>query len=323
MSSEIPPRNQVGALTSFALAGGLGVEPQSPRSSFTSAYELPETLCARYRLEGLVGAGGMGVVYRARDLLHERFGEPEPCIAIKLLSDDFKEAPDADFLLYSEFALTRHLRHPHVIRVDAFEVDAGCGRAFIAQEFMQGKNLDALLCEHPTGLAPDELQALAIPLLDALSHAHDRGVIHGDLKPGNFMLTAEGPRLFDFGLGQAIEGALTGLPRLSRDRFKAWTPCYAAPELLEGGKLSTQTDVFAMACVLYELACGKQPFGGVLSDAARTERRWHRLSAPGNLPLRFWPAIRMALALDVKKRTITARELHEAFCVSPPGRMQF
>lgn len=322
MSSEVRPPNQIGVLTSFALAGGLGIEPDKPQPSFTSAYELPETLCARYRLEGLVGAGGMGVVYRARDLLHERFGEPEPYIAIKMLGDDFRDAPDADLLLYSEFALTRHLRHPNIVRVDAFEVDPVCGRAFIAQEFMQGKNLDALLCEHPTGLAPDDLQTLAIPLLDALAHAHHRGVVHGDLKPGNLMLTEEGPRLFDFGLGQAIDGVLKGLPRLRRDRFKAWTPCYAAPELLEGGQLSTKTDVFAIACVLYEMACGKRPFGGMLSAEARKQPRWRRLSAPSDLPLPFWPAIRVALALDVKKRTITARELHEAFCVSPIGRMQ-
>jgi serine/threonine-protein kinase Stk1 len=265
----------------------------------------------------------MGVVYRARDLLREQFGDPQPHIAIKLLSDDFKEAPDADLLLYSEFALTRHLRHPNVVRVDAFEVDPVCRRAFITQEFMPGKNLDALLCERPNGLTPDELQTLAIPMLDALAHVHHRGVIHGDLKPGNLMLTEEGPRLFDFGLGQAIDGALTGLPRLSRDRFKAWTPCYAAPELLEGGQISTQTDVFAMACVLYEMACGKHPFSRMLSTEARTQRRWYQLSAPQNLPLRFWPAIRLALALDVKKRTISAQELYEAFRNSPLNRMQF
>ena len=315
--------SEVGSLTSFTLSGGLGGKPEKTRPPFTSGYELPEILCARYRLEGLLGAGGMGVIYRARDLLSELLGEPDPHVAIKLLSDDFGEAPDADALLYSEFALTRHLRHVNVIRVNAFEVDPRCMRAFIVQEFMRGKNLDALLCEQPGGLAPDDLQALAIPLLDALAHAHQRGVLHGDLKPGNLMLTENGPRLFDFGLGQATDGVLTGLPRLSRERFKAWTPHYAAPELLEGGQLSTQTDVFAMACVLYEMACGKHPYGRLLSTEAHARRCWHQLSAPPNLPIRFWPAMRLALSLDINKRTISARELHEAFCVLPIGSRHF
>jgi serine/threonine-protein kinase Stk1 len=284
---------------------------------------LPELLCGRYQLEELLGAGGMGVVYRAKDLVHERLGEPYPFLALKLLGDDFADAPDADVLLYSEFALTRHLRHPNVIRLHAFEVEPECQRAFITQELMHGVALDKLLCEQPTGLYADELQSIAVPLLDALAYSHERGVLHGDLKPGNLMQTDDGPRIFDFGLGQAMEGVMAGLPQLSRDRFKAWTPAYAAPELLDGDALSTRTDVYAMGCVLYELAGGKHPFPKVLSTQAKTDRLWPKLHPPANLPIRFWPALRQALALDASIRTITARELCEAFSTVPIGRLQF
>ncbi|WP_426142405.1 serine/threonine-protein kinase [Pseudomonas sp. DWP3-1-2] len=314
---------KVGQLTCFAMEGGLGVETSSSEPCKMSVGELPKILCGRYQLQGLLGAGGMAVVYRAKDLVHEQYGEPAPYLAVKLLNEEFADAPDADVLLYSEFALTRHLRHPNVIRVHAFEVEPGCQRAFITQELNCGSTLDKLLCEQPGGLYADQLQAIAVPLLDALAYVHERGVLHGDLKPGNLMLTDDGPRMFDFGLGVALDGVMDGLPRLSRDRFKAWTPDYAAPELLEGAPLSMQSDVYAMGCVLYELASGKHPFPNISSVQARADRLWFRLRPPANLPIRFWPALRLALALDVGVRTITARELRDAFSTVPIGRMQF
>jgi serine/threonine-protein kinase Stk1 len=280
-------------------------------------------LCGRYLLEQMLGSGGMAVVYQARDLLHEQFGEPDPVIAVKLLNEDFAATPDAGVLLYREFALTRHLCHPHVARTRAFEVDIRCQRAFITQDLLPGTGLDALLCDQPAGMDEAAFNAMAVPLLDALAHVHQRGVIHGDLKPGNIMLMDAGPVIIDFGLAEPCEGVLTGLPRLDRGRFDAWTPAYAAPELLEGAAPSAQSDVYAMACVLYELAGGKHPFGKVLSTAARDQRLWRSLDPPSNLPIRFWPALRHALMPDAHKRTINAQELHAAFCVRPIGRMQF
>lgn len=326
MSGSAPfveTEGEPGQLTCFARAGGLGAAPVVKAAPKVLLAELPEILCGRYKLEGVLGAGGMSVVYRARDLINEQHGEPDPYLAVKLLSDDFVDAPDAGVLLYSEFALTRYLCHPNVIRLYAFEVEAQCQRAFITQELMRGVALDKLLCEQPTGLCAEELQAIALPLLDALAYSHERGVLHGDLKPSNLMLTDDGPRIFDFGLSQAMEGVLTGLPKLSRERFKAWTPGYAAPELLDGAPLSTRTDVYAMGCVLYELACGKHPYRSLSSTQDKPHQKWACLRPPANLPIRFWPALRLALALDTNIRTITARELRDAFSTVPIGRMQF
>jgi len=278
---------------------------------------LPEVLAGRYRLERLLGAGGMGAVYRARDLLHEQFGDPDPYIALKVLSEEFSESPDASALLYSEFALTRRLRHPNVVRLYSFEVDTACQRAFITMELMRGLTLDKLLCERPTGLPWNELQDVAQPLLDALAYSHERGVLHGDLKPSNVMLSDDGVRLFDFGLSQAEEGVLPGLPHLSRNRFNAWTPGYAAPELLEGAPLSAAADLYAVACVLYELAGGKHPFRRLPSTQARDERLDRSLQPPKHLPRHCWPALRTALAFDMAQRTITAGELRDALCAAP------
>lgn len=302
---------QANNLTYFAFAKPNNAEPLlAPTKASIGA--LPDVLAGRYRLERLLGAGGMGAVYRARDLLHEQFGDPDPYIALKILSEEFAESPDASALLYSEFALTRRLRHDNVVRAHTFEVDTDCQRAFITMEYMRGLTLDKLLCERPLGLPWKELRDIVLPLLDTLAYIHGRGVLHGDMKPSNVMLSEDGLRLFDFGLGQAEEGTLPGLPHLSRERFNAWTPGYAAPELLEGQPLSASADVYGVACVIYELASGKHPFRRLPSTQARDEHLERELQAPQNLPKHCWPALRTALSFDPAERTITAQQLRDA-----------
>ena len=297
-----------GHSTYSTFASALPAATQDPRCT----NEIPELLAGRYRLERLLGAGGMGVVYRARDLLHEQYGDPDPYLALKMLSEAFDESPDASTLLYSEFALMRRLHHPNVLRPYSFGVDAAHRRAFITMELMRGLTLDKLLCERPLGLPWHELKAIAVPLLDALAYVHGRGVLHGDMKPSNVMLSEDGVRLFDFGLGLALEGPLKNLPNLDRKHLNAWTPGYAAPELLAGGPLSAAADVYGVACVLYELASGKHPFGRLPATQARDVRLARLLRAPPNLPRRCWPALRTALAFDPRQRGISALQLRDA-----------
>lgn len=273
---------------------------------------LPQVLAGRYRLERLLGAGGMGTVYRARDLVRERFGDPQPCVALKLMSEALAASPDANALLFSEFALTRHVAHPQVIHLYSFEIDAQSQRAFITMELLRGPALDKLLCEQPTGLHGQALNAIVLPLLDALASCHARGVFHGDLKPSNVMLAEDGVRLFDFGLGQAEPGVLASLAHLSRERFNAWTPGYAAPELLEQGTLGAAADVYAVACLIYELASGRHPYRRLPSTQARAEQLDLGLSRPPNLTAHGWSALKEALAFDPARRTISARQLRQA-----------
>lgn len=299
-------------LTYYAFAQSKNREPA--RLSAPSAFStMPDVLAGRYCIERLLGAGGMGAVYRARDLLAEQYGDPDPYVALKVLNQDFAESPDASAVLYSEFCLTRYLRHDNVLRVHGFHVDTACERAFITMELMRGLTLDKLLCERPLGLPWQELRQIVLPLLDALAYAHGCGVIHGDVKPSNVMLSENGVRLFDFGLGRAEEGVLPGLPHLSRERFNAWTPGYAAPELLEYRQLSASADIYAVACVIYELASGKHPFRHLPSTQARDEHLHVGLQAPARLPKRCWPALRTALAFDTDARAITAGQMRDAF----------
>lgn len=308
-------------LTYFALAATAASPPPSeaPRQA---PGELPEVLGGRYRIERLLGVGGMGAVYRARDLLREQFGDPEPYVALKTLSDDFAEYPDANALLYSEFALTARLNHRHVVRLFGFEVDIPSQRAFIILELLRGLTLDQLLCERPEGLPWDELQGIAIPLLEALSYSHELGVLHGDLKPSNVMLADDGLRLFDYGLGQPVEGLLPGLPRLCRSRIAAWTPRYAALELLEGAPLSAAADVYALACVLVELASGQHPFRRLSAKQAKSMELDKQLQRPAQVPTHCWQALRTALAFDESERRIGCAGLLDAFRRPPPSRLR-
>ncbi|KTB66392.1 serine/threonine-protein kinase [Pseudomonas allii] len=262
----------------------------------------PNLLAGRYQLERMLGSGGMGVVYRARDLLHEAFGEPYAHVALKLLGETLCASTDAHVLLYSEFALTRSLRHEHVVRAFSFEVDTAHQLAFFTMEVMPGLTLDRLLPECPRGLAWQVLQPIALQLLDALAYTHRQGVLHGDVKPANIMVGEQGVRLFDFGLGHAEAQARAGLPGLSRSRLNAWTPAYAAPELMAGGLPSARADLYGVASVLYELAEGRRP----------GERLQHQpLPRPRQLPRHCWSAVCSALAMDPEQRTVSVAELRE------------
>lgn len=270
--------------------------------------DLPQLLGGRYQIERLLGVGGMGAVYRARDLLREQFGEPQPWVALKTLSEDFAEYPDASALLYSEFALTARLSHRNLVRFYSFEVDPTCQRAFITMELLAGNTLDHVLQQYPSGLPWAEAQRITISLLEALHYAHGQGVLHGDLKPSNLMLGDNDIRLFDFGLGQAREGFLKGLPRLARSRFAAWTPRYAAPELLDGAALSAGADLYSVACVIYELCSGQHPFRR--QSAKQAQAMELPLEAPTDLPRSLWPALCRALAFEPNQRGTLGELLH-------------
>jgi predicted Ser/Thr protein kinase len=201
-----------------------------------------------YRIEALIGRGGMGVVYRAHDPRLKRK------LALKLIGPDVAEDERfrARFLRESELAAA--LEHPNVVPIyDAGEAD---GQLYIAMRYIEGHDLRALLREEGR-LEPARALAVCAQVADALDAAHERGLVHRDVKPSNVLLDASGHAyLADFGLSRRL--AEHGAP--FADGRSLGTPAYVAPEQIEGGPVDGRADVYSLGCLLYECLTGEPPF---------------------------------------------------------------
>jgi len=199
----------------------------------------------RYRIISLLGAGGMGEVYRATDL---RLGQP---VALKFLPEETASDPKTLGRFHTEVRIARQVAHPNVCRVyDIGEVE---GLPYISMEYVDGEDLHSLL-RRIGRLPSDKALDIARRLCAGLAAAHDKGVLHRDLKPANIMIDGRGHVLItDFGLA-GIMGQIEG------GEARNGTPGYMAPEQLSGTEVSAQSDIYALGVVLYEMFTGKRPF---------------------------------------------------------------
>jgi hypothetical protein len=230
---------------SFAAAplGSVTSPPSGSHASIDGTEFAPGALLAdRYRIVALLGRGGMGEVYRADDL---RLGQP---VALKFLPRSLeRDAGRLDRFL-GEVRMARQVSHPNVCRV--YDIGEIGGRHFLSMEYVDGEDLASLL--RRIGRLPvDKAVDIARQLCAALAAAHDKGVLHRDLKSANVMLDGRGKvRLTDFGLAET-EGAESDM---------AGTPAYMAPEQFAGRAATVQSDIYALGLVLYEVFSGKRAF---------------------------------------------------------------
>jgi hypothetical protein len=269
----------------------------------------------RYVLENLLGSGGMGQVWKAKDLRRELTRDPNPHVAIKLLSVDFEANPKGLVSLERETRKAQDLAHPNVCTAYDFDIDeGGSGRAFMSMELLEGTTLDALICSHPSGLARAQAITLILGMARGLKYAHEKGIVHSDLKPCNVFVIASGvPKLLDFGIARAAKVA--GVER-EEDSFDAGslgalTLYYASPEMFAHGEPHTADDVFALGLVAYELLTGRPPFDRLTAVEAR-----ERHLKPARIrSLRYyqWHSIARALEFDRSKRWQNAGEFLRAF----------
>ncbi len=223
----------------------------------------PGTTIGPYEVVASLGAGGMGEVYRARD---PRLGRD---VAIKVLPEAVASDPDRLLRLEREAKAVAALNHPHIVTIHSIEESGGV--RFLTMEFVDGETLDRLVT--PGGLPLPRALGLACALADALSSAHERGVVHRDLKPGNVMVTRDGRlKVLDFGLAR-IDGPNVGTPAgagaertfaapISTAGQVLGTVPYMAPEQLRGELVDARADLFSFGILLYELVSGRRPFAG-------------------------------------------------------------
>ena len=221
----------------------------------------PGTRLGTYEILALLGKGGMGEVHRARDTRLKRD------VAIKVLPADVASSADRIARFEREATTVAGLNHPNIVTLHSVEdVD---GTRFLTMELVEGRNLADLVTS--AGMPLTQLLDLAIPLADALVSAHEKGVVHRDLKPTNVMVTRDGRvKVLDFGLAKLVQSdshlgdtlAATQSLGLSVAGEVVGTAPYMAPEQIRGDVVDARTDLFSFGILLYELTCGMRPFGG-------------------------------------------------------------
>ena len=266
----------------------------------------------RFVLEKVLGAGGMGVVYKAKDLVKVEAGDKEPYLAIKVLNDEFKEHPEAFIALQRESRKTQRIAHPNIVNVHDFDKDGDT--VFMTMEYLEGKPLDQLIRQYKsTGLPSDEAQNIIKNICRALIYAHDQNIIHSDFKPGNIFVTDRGvTKVFDFGIARAVAKA-EHLEESIEDRtifdagdLGALTPSYASFEMLDGMEPDIRDDIYALGCVAYELFTGSHPFNKVPADEAKRQNL--KAKRINHITRRQWKAIEKALSFEREDRVASVKE---------------
>src|SRR3954454_22116118 len=215
-----------------------------------------------YEVLSLIGAGGMGEVYRARDT---RLGRE---VAIKVLPADRIADTARRRRFVQEAQAASALNHPHIITI--YEIESANGIDFIVMEYVRGKSLDTLIPHR--GMRLHEFLRIAIPIADALAAAHQHRIIHRDLKPANVMVgTDGGVKVLDFGLAKLMgeeraaddtDEDVTAAGAVSAPGKIAGTPAYMAPEQALGERVDARSDIFSFGAMLYEMLTGDRAFVG-------------------------------------------------------------
>jgi serine/threonine-protein kinase len=217
---------------------------------------LNAALTGRYVIDGELGEGGMATVYLADDLRHERK------VALKVLKPELAAVVGADRFL-AEIKTTANLQHPHILPLfDSGEADSFL---FYVMPFIDGETLRDRL-DRERQLPIDEALGIATAVANALHTAHELGVVHRDIKPGNILLSRGQPLVADFGIALAVGSA--GGNRLTETGLSVGTPYYMSPEQATGDQvIGPASDTFALACVLYEMLVGEPPYPGATAQA--------------------------------------------------------
>ena len=261
----------------------------------------------RYEVLSRIGAGGMGEVYRARDL---RLGRE---VALKVLDAGLLQDAKSIARFEQEARLAGSLDHPNVLAVH--DVGDHEGKPYLVSELLEGVTLREQLSSGP--LSPPRAVAIALQIAQGLAAAHEKGIVHRDLKPENIFLTRDGrTKILDFGIAKLLPAArhhaITegGADPQTMPGTLIGTVAYMSPEQVRGEAVDARSDLFSFGCVLYELVSGRSPFAGN-TPMEKAAAVLHRTPPP--LPLEVPPALASVVGRCLQKsagdRFQTARDL--------------
>jgi serine/threonine-protein kinase len=266
----------------------------------------PGTRLGPYEITAQLGVGGMGAVFLAHDTtLHRQ-------VALKVLDSPADDA-SASARLLREARNAAALNHPNICTI--YEVGDADGRTFIAMEYVDGRPLSDRLAE--SALPLHEALKYCIEAADALSYAHDHGVIHRDLKAANTIVTPTGHvKLVDFGLARREDALLadaTTMPSLARVGVVIGTPYAMAPEQVRGGVTDARTDLWALGVLLYEMVSGARPFrAATIPEVFSSILRDTPAPLPNGIPASLWVVIERCLEKEPERRYESARDVRAA-----------
>jgi serine/threonine-protein kinase len=280
---------------------------------------MPAQLVSHYRILGTLGSGGMGAVYRAEDTTLHR------TVALKFLPESAAHTERVNERLKEEARTASALNHPNICTI--YEVGEDAGEMFIAMEYIEGRTLSELIQQGP--LPIEKVLRYSSQISSALAHAHERGVVHGDLKPQNIIVTPPGEaKILDFGLarrGNPVEfdrKTLETAPVGGTAALGGTFP-YMAPEQIEGSEASARTDIWSLGVVLHEMLTGIRPFQGTtIFLLCNSILRSAPLPLPPNVPAGLKTVVSRCLEKEPERRYRRAGEARAALEAVDPSTDQ-
>lgn len=256
----------------------------------------------RFELLESIGIGGMGSVYKALDRRDLEAGSSQ-FIAIKVLHVQSDKDTTLLKALHSETRKTQNLAHANIIRV--YDFDRDHHHVFMTMEYMEGVSLDKIIRGNPTGLATGKVLFFISQLVQALHYAHSQGLIHSDLKPTNVLVaTDDHLKVLDFGISRLLDYNRTNA--FDAGVISAHTPAYSTLEMIHNGSPDPRDDIYALACICYELFTGQHPFHRLNAEQAMEQG----LEPQANVVFSSlqWQTIKQALTFDRNHRLATVNE---------------
>ncbi|MBT8078939.1 MAG: protein kinase [Gammaproteobacteria bacterium] len=288
----------------------------TPNELVDSHVQVGALLRDRFQLEQRVAGGSIGVVYKARDRRLAEAGGMEPWVAIKVLNPELSSIPNAVRALQQEGAKARCLSHDNIARF--IDIDRHDDCYFVVMEWLEGRSLGAVL-NAGKGAEIDKSVAMDImrQVSGALDYAHRCGVVHGDIKPSNIVITESGTvKLIDFGMARVRQQQLAGDPAIREKLERDSAPVYSSMQVLTGETPVPADDVFSLGCLMYRLLAGYRVYGP--RNAAAAAEAGMAPQRPQGVDDREWRALKKALSIARVSRYPAPKDFLQAMSATQP-----